>query len=167
MENRIYHPELLPRRGEWIAWGLSLVSALSLVLLRVRYSKIPFGVYIFVLFFIFAATSISLGNWMDRHTILIINQQGIAYKNGIRKTNLEWEDIKEVRVLQSRWGKRVQILGPDSHFEFRTLGKVIYQGEPKGNMGFSQGEEILQTILDQSGMQKLSQSNQSTTYTHP
>ncbi len=99
-----------------------------------------------------AGLSISLGNWMDRHTIIRIENGGITFSNGLRYVHFGWDQIKRVDVFPSNWGKKVQVLGNEAHFEFRTLGEVQAYGKTIGNVGFENGELILKHILERTNL---------------
>ncbi|MCK5313953.1 MAG: hypothetical protein KAJ53_02470 [Anaerolineales bacterium] len=151
---REFKPEQVSRRGEFIAWGCAvLVGVLWLVLIW-QGQAVTWAILLLEIFLLFAGTSISLGNWMDRKTLLRLDQKGISYKNGLRKVQMNWQDIRQVRVLPTRWGSKVQVIGEDAYFEFRTLGEVKIGGELKGRMGFEKGDEILQAIVIASDLQK-------------
>ena len=157
MHVQVHHPELIPRRGEIIAWLLFaaiLVTWLSLVMLS---RPVHWGLPVLTVFLLLASLSISLGNWSDRNTHLGLDESGIAFTNGLRKVCLKWEEVREVRVHPAVWGKKVQVFGDKSYFDYHTLGEVKYQGEVKGRTGFMQGEAILQHILENSGLQVASQ----------
>ena len=151
-ETKVYHPELIPRKGERTAWSLTILATLGLFLFRHTWGSIPFSVWFFWGFLLFSALSISLGNWMDRQTTLTISSEGVTFTNGVRHTHLSWDEIERVRVFPARWGRTVQVLGREAHFEFRTLGEVSYRGEVRGRMGFAEGEDILAKILESSGL---------------
>jgi hypothetical protein len=157
-----FHPERIPARGERVAWTLAIVTGLTWLVLRWRLPQVPLAALILFLFLLLAALSISFSNWIDRNTVLRLSDEGIAFRNGLRDVTLTWDQIREVRSLPDRWGRRVQVIGERqdtqanrrTSFEFRTLGEVTYQGEVKGRMGFTQGEEILETILSSCGLQE-------------
>lgn len=151
----IYHPELLSRRGEWIAWGSALIVLAAWLVLRLRGIDVVLAMPIVAIILVLAAASISLGNWMDRKTALKLEPDAIAYRNGLRDVRMRWDDIQEVRVLPARWGRKVQVIGDDRYFAFRTLGYVNVQGEEKGKIGFSEGEDLLKIILQRSHLEKL------------
>jgi len=140
-------PELNSRRGEGTAWALTLVVSFAMGILNWQLDNIPVAAWVFWGFLLFAALSISLGNWMDRKTIMRVDVDGIAFENGLRKVALSWPEIEKVNVLPLRWGRSVQVIGSESHFEFRTLGNVQYQGEVRGRLGFSEGQAVLDEIL--------------------
>ncbi len=152
-ENHSYQPELLPRQGEINAWGLALLASLGMTALYLR-GQIPSWAWFFIAFLYFSAASISLGNWVDRHTRLTLSAQGLFFENGLRKVSLAWTEIQQVRVLPARWGKTVQLIAPSGHCEFSTLGEVEFRGELRGRTGFSAGETILQQILAASGLNR-------------
>lgn len=141
-------PELNSRRGELIAWGSAMLVAAGWLVLAASGNRVPGSVPFLGILLLLAALSISLGNWMDRRTRLRVSADGIHFQNGLRDVHLGWDEIRQVQVYPGKWGKRVSVIGPASHFEFRTLGEVSVQGETKGRMGFGEGERILRRILE-------------------
>ena len=142
----IFTPELLPRHGEWNAWIFALAATVGLVIIQ-SWAIVPSWVWFFVGFLYFSALSISLGHWMDRHTRLTLLPEGIAYENGLRRARLEWNEIRQVRVLPARWGRKVEVIGKSAHFSFSTLGEVQFRGQLRGRTGFSQGDVILERVI--------------------
>jgi hypothetical protein len=49
----------------------------------------------------------------------------------------------------------VQVYSERSHFSFYTLGEVRIKDELKGRTGFEQGEEILQALVANCGLQRV------------
>jgi hypothetical protein len=154
-----YRPELLPRQGERNAWLFAVVASLALGLLHFQ-GVVPFFSWIFVIFLLFSALSISLGNWMDRRTVLRLASGGVSFENGLRRVELGWAEIKEVRVLPARWGEQIQVIGEQAHFSFNTLGELQFKGENRAKVGFAQGQEILSAILKASGLTKKQKNDQ-------
>lgn len=152
-ETHTYRPELLPRQGEINAWGLALFASVGMAALYLR-GQIPSWSWFFIAFLYFSAASISLGNWVDRHTCLTLSPEGVFFENGLRKVSLAWAEIRQARVLPARWGKTVQLMASSGHCEFSTLGEVEFRGELRGRTGFSQGEAILQQIVAASGLNR-------------
>jgi hypothetical protein len=144
---REFHPELLSRKGEMIAWGSALLVGLAWLVVGLKGQPVILAVPILTVLLVLSGLSISLGNWMDRHTLISIREDGITFKNGLRNGVLKWQEIRQVRVLPVHWGKKVQVFGEKVYFEFRTLGEVKVQGELKGRMGFAKGDEILRQIV--------------------
>lgn len=152
MDERELTPELLSRRGELNAWLFTFVVSLAMGVMAWKLGQIPLVAWIFWGLLLFAALSASFGNWMDRSTTIRVTDGGIAFGNGIRKVALSWQEVGRVNVIPARWGKTVQVIGENSHFEFRTLGEVQYQGEVRGRMGFADGEALLQEILQKTDL---------------
>jgi hypothetical protein len=161
--SREFHPELIPRKGERTAW---LLFAIALVFLAVSLwsaDALTWLAIVLVVLLFFSAGSISLGNWVDRKTVLNLDADGIRFQNGLRKVFMGWDEIQAVNVIESAWGQRVQVRGPATHFTFRTLGEVWMQGELKGQMGFTEGESILKEILQNSAL-KVSETTEKVRY---
>jgi len=152
MLNQDLHPELISRRGEITAWTLALVVSLTMAIMKWRLGSIPGAAWVFWGLLVFAAFSTSLGNWMDRKTVLRADGDRVSFVNGVRRVSFAWDEIQNINVIPLRWGKSVQVIGDGAHFEFRTLGEVQYQGEIRGRLGFAEGEAILRHILKETGL---------------
>ena len=148
---REFHPELLSRRGEWTAWALTLAASIGMWFLN-RSGYIPAWAWIFWAFLLFSSLSISLGNWLDRNTVIWLEADGIRFEDGLRRVRLNWQEVQKVAVLPARLGKTVQVIGERSHFEFKTLGEVQFQGQVRGRTGFLEGQAILDVILREAGL---------------
>lgn len=145
-----YHPELLSRRGEIVAWGSGLLLVATWIFLVFTSNQVHRAIPFLTIFLLMSAIGISLGNWMDRNTTIKLFTGGIHYQNGLRNVTLDWPEISQVQVFPSNWGKKVRVLGAKAHFDFRTLGEVKVAGETKGVMGFLEGERILKQIIEKS-----------------
>jgi hypothetical protein len=152
MSAKEFRPELSSRRSETTAWVLALVVAFAIAMLKWKVGEAPTIAWLFGVFLIFAAFSISLGNWMDRGTVMSLDDNGIAFENGLRQVALSWLEVKQVSVIPVRWSRSVQVIGNESHFEFRTLGQVQYRGEVQGRLGFVEGEAVLEDILKKTNL---------------
>lgn len=159
-----FRPELLPRRGEILAWLTTILWFLAWTILtlmeRAIFSFVPLMAFLFLVI----AASISLGNWVDRQTVLRLMDNGVAFKNGLRNVFLSWEQIQEIQVFGSSWGRKVRVIGEVAHFDFRTLGELTMGGEVKSRMGFAMGEEILRQILRATGLKEVEHTGNSYYY---
>jgi len=150
LQEKEYHPELLSRRGEVTAWGLTIVIIAALMIIAYLSNRLnPFLLGLAILLCL-SGLGISLGNWMDRHTIIRVRPIGIEYQNGLRHAQFTWDQIHRVEVYAHQWGDKVRVLSDNSGFYFRKLGEVKVGGEAKGVMGFANGDQILDTILEKS-----------------
>lgn len=147
-----YRPETLSRRGEYFAWGLALFLISVWLLLHLTDISIFGGLPFLAVLLVLSGMAISLGNWMDRRTILRLETGGVWFDNGLRRIFLKWDEIQQVQVFPSAWGSKVRVIGESGHFDFRTLGEVKLQGEVKGRLGFEKGDEILEHILTKANL---------------
>jgi hypothetical protein len=157
-ETHEFRPELMSRRGEGTAWALALTASLGMWFLN-RSGYIPVWAWIFWAFLLFSGISISLGNWLDRNTVIQLGTDGIRFENGLRRVRLRWSEVQKVAVLPARWGRAVQVIGERAHFGFKTLGKVQFQGEERGRTGFTEGQKILDVILRETSFVLVEESN--------
>jgi hypothetical protein len=150
-----YRPALLSRRGEFVAWGVALIAVAAWLVLRLTNTPVFGGLIFLIILMVLAGMAISLGNWMDRHTILRLEPDGVLFDNGLRQVMLHWSEIRQIQVYPSAWGNKVRVIGEKAYFDFRTLGEVIYQGEVKGRLGFEKGEQILDYILENARLKQV------------
>ena len=152
---REYHPELISRRGEMTAWLLGIIALAAWIFLLVGDYPVFFGLPVVAVVLLLAAFSISLGNWMDRQSVIRITSDRILFRNGVRHTELEWDQVEQVKRYKHRWGDKVHVIGEQSHFSFRTFGEVKVGGEVKGRMGFKDGDEILGILLESAELREI------------
>lgn len=151
---REFRPEQIPARGERIAWGLAMLLLAGMGVFLALGIHVPITYWLLLTFFAFAALSISLGNWVDRHTSLVLTAEGVRFQNGLRRVFLSWPEIREVRIAETTLGRRVQVRSARDGFVFRTLGEVWSQGKLQGRTGFAEGEAIVDEIVRRAGLQK-------------
>ncbi len=159
-----FRPELLPRRGEVLAWLTTILWFLAWTILSLMGREIFRFVPVMAFLFLGIAASISLGNWVDRQTVLCLMENGVTFKNGLRTVYLTWDEINQIQVFGSSWGRKVRVIGELAHFDFRTLGELTMGGEVKGRMGFTMGEEILRQILQNTGLKEVEHTGNSYYY---
>src|SRR3989304_2748069 len=134
-----FRPELISRRGELIAWGSALLVCGAWFVLGKSAGHASLLVPLLAIPLLIAAFSISLGNWMDRHTVLRLDAEGVRFSNGLRHVRLKWDQIQQVRGLPAPWGKKGQGFGGQVYFGFFTLGRVKAQGGGLGRPGSAEG----------------------------
>jgi hypothetical protein len=103
-------------------------------------------------FFTISAVLISFGNWMERHTSLMLSDTGIEFLNGVRRIQIGWKEITEVRIHPSGKGSKVVVYGEQGYISFQTLVEVASDGIVKERFGFEKGEEILEMILHRANL---------------
>ncbi|MEW6716179.1 MAG: hypothetical protein AB1345_01560 [Chloroflexota bacterium] len=150
-----FRPEQIARRGEWTAWVFALIVGITWAMMHYIFYPLPWFSILIVFFFWFAAMSISLGNWMDRKTVLRVEENGVSFRNGLRNVCFHWDEITQVVVTPARWGAKIQVMGKGGYFAFRTLAEVKVREEVKDRFGFVQGEAILSHILKRCGLREM------------
>jgi hypothetical protein len=164
---REFHPEKISRQSEVTLWSLAVISLAAFILLRTQSMEVsPWYIVLIVLMLLLAAGT-TLSNWMNRRTALILKPGGLEYRNGLRELSLGWEEISEVQVFPTRWGKQAHVVGQHAHFSFRTKSELIRKGEIRSTMGFAHGEHIIEQILKHSGLQELKRTQSGQYYARP
>ncbi len=148
---QVFRPEVLSRRNEIIAWGVFVVAALGVAIFR-NYDALPFWVYLGLGLLFLLAAGLSLGNWMDRRTVLQFTREGLEFRNGLRNIKMGWREIEALQVLPSSMGKGVRVTAGRGHFSFTVSGGVRFRGKTQGRFGFAGGDEIIKEIVRRSGL---------------
>jgi hypothetical protein len=164
---KIFRPTPGSRQGERNAWILAGFAIIIELVLFWRSGSIPGWMTLLSIFLLLSAILISVSNWMDRKTTLVLDLKGVAFRNGLRNVQLNWDRIERVHVLSDRWGQRVLVSSPDANFNFRTLSEVKLRGKVGGQMGFPEGEAILEEILQSSGLNLTKDNDQGQYYARP
>jgi hypothetical protein len=172
---RQFRPEMISRQGERNAWGLAIVTMVAWLVFRIRIPALGSMALIFGVLLTLSAAMISLSNWVDRQTRLTLNAEGVAFRNGLRNVSLKWDQIEKVQVVTDRFGERVHVFGTtdssstliSTRFNFRTLSPIKMKGQTRGNMGFSDGEEILHQILKSAGLSEIQDNEDGHYYARP
>ncbi len=148
-----FRPRILPRTGEAIAWGLTALLLAVRWLLLQRYGLIANSLEWMFLLMLAVSLLISFSNWMERRTRLVLDEEGITFRNGLRNVTLRWPEIRRIRVLPASLGdgKTVMVMGEKTYFRFDTLGRA--RGREVW-LGFPEGEEILSTLVERCGFSR-------------
>lgn len=151
-----FRPKNLPRRGEMIAWSMTLLLAAFWAWLSWRGFRVlpvvPGSTWLLGV----VAVLISFSNWVERSTRLVLDEEGIFFSNGLRRVRLTWDEIEKIRLHRATLGngQTVEVLGQRGHFHFDTLGTAAAAGRPAVEIGFVEGEEILNTLISRCGFRR-------------
>ncbi len=162
-----FRPEQMSRRGEGILWALALVSLAAPITLWAQGRPVSAWSLAFVGLMLLSAGSISLGNWVDRNTVITLEPDGLAFRNGLRTVRLAWEQVQSMQVNPSRWGDQAMVVGPEGQFSFRMMSEISRKGEVRNRMGFAQGGFIIEQIVKQGGLVKIDQPEGGRYYARP
>ena len=146
-------PEILSRQGEFIAWGSTLLAVSAWAYLAYLGEHVHPIFILLGAFILLSALALSLGNWVDRHTVLYISEDRIKFQNGLRRAEFRWDEITQVRVYPSRMGKKVYVQAGRVHFNFRTHAEIKSRGKVKGAIGFVEGDRILVHIIKEAELE--------------
>ncbi|MEN8241285.1 MAG: hypothetical protein ABFS17_05150 [Chloroflexota bacterium] len=146
-----YKPLLVPRRSEFTAWGLTLILTLVLILSSLE-GRGKVGGVLLLVFLVLSSATMSIGNWIDRKTYLRIGEQAVSYFNGAREVSLPWKDISRVEIFPGKFGDKIIVSSAEKSFRFQALGKISMSEKVTGQVGFEQGTQILETILEKTGL---------------
>ncbi len=172
---REFRPEMPSRRSEWVNWLLAGLALAAWLILRTQTDRVAGWHFLFVAAILLVAASTSLSNWMERSTLLTIKPEGVGFKNGLRDVSLAWDDLQEMRIVSTRFGKQVFVAGyivetapsRNSNFTFRTLAVNERKGQIRTKMGFAAGDFIIEQILQHSGLQPAEKTEVSRDYARP
>lgn len=147
-----YRPLLLTRRSELVSWIITGITLFGWLYFRQNIPALTNLMLVFFALALFTALGSSYGNWMDRSTVLRVSPDGLAYRNGLQNIQMPWQDIQEMHLLESRLGRKVHLIGSRRQFSFRMMSELQAFGRQREQTGFAKGEEIVDAILQFSGL---------------
>jgi hypothetical protein len=136
----------------------------ALVYVQIAHGLTVSWMWIFAAVMLFMSLSISLGNWMDRRTILTLEAGGVLFTNGLRAVNIPWGDLQMITVRPTRWGKTAHVLGRNVHFNFSMFNKMEFQGRTQPAAGFVDGQNILDAMIRSAALTRSSVEDQVYSY---
>lgn len=142
------------RKGELTAWLLTILTVAALVVMRSSGWDTPWMGVVFAAFFVLASVLTSFGNWVERRTEIRLDDEGVSFGNGLREERLPWEEVRQVRVTAGKMGQRVEVIGENGYFSFKTLGELTWKGQVRERVGFEAGTAILETIVAAAGLKE-------------
>lgn len=148
---QIFKPLLNSRRAEAFAW-VFFVAILVVMILVPSAGFAKLGGYFLGVFFFLSAVMMSMANWQNRRTKMALSETGILFENGLQTVQMPWEKIDRVEVFSGRVNDKIVVKSQDTQFAFDMYNEVIVNGKSTGKVGFEQGEQILETILNQANM---------------
>lgn len=146
MEKQTYKPEISTRNSEYVAWGLAVASIFAVIVLN-NQGNVPTWAWFLTGLFIFSGIVISFGNWVDRMTMIEMDEETIHFVNGLRNVTMKWDEILYLWEGKGRIGYMVQVLAADRHFSFNLPSEMSFQGRGKSKVGFKEGETIRDEIM--------------------
>ncbi|MDH5506677.1 MAG: hypothetical protein OEZ02_05615 [Anaerolineae bacterium] len=158
VERSEYRPEIGSRQSEITAWVLTgMTMVVALVLGQGDAGLSPLLTWLLV-FFSISAVLISFGNWVDRNTLLVMDDQGVHFCNGLRNVKIEWDKISQVTEFPGRETSKVHVWSSNARFTFR---KPVNRSGNLGNIniGFKDGQKIMEIIILKAGLVEKSQSS--------
>jgi hypothetical protein len=164
-KTKLYQPDVLSRRNEFVAWGSFALAGLGVLFFQ-NYADAALPQWVLTgvgVLFVLAA-GLSLGNWMDRRTSLQISAEGLEFRNGLRHIVMVWREVEALQIKPSRVGNAVRVTGRKGRFSFTVSGGVKILGKTQAKFGFSNGDEIIKEIVRRSGLSLVSHTAASTYY---
>jgi hypothetical protein len=140
-----------PRKSEVMAWGFAILLIMMLIFIPSS-GVIRIGAIIFAVFFLISGLFMSIGNWMGRVAELRLSEEGIGYFNGLQEVHFGWGDVERVEVYAGRFNDKISLVSAENRMSFDLSIDKVDNGKPSGQIGFQDGELILETILIKSGL---------------
>jgi hypothetical protein len=162
-----YRPAGGGRRGEIVAWVCSLLMVGLVALLMSRQGKVSALVMVLLVFFSGAAALVSFGNWMERHTQIVLDAAGVKYSSPLRRTAMAWGTVESLWLLPLGRGWRTVVRSRDGLFHFRTPPPV--SSIPSGGLtiGFPRGERLTGLIRSLGRLTDLNRNGEAWVCTRP
>lgn len=145
--DRVYKPVQNSRKPEIYAW-LLFVAITTLLVAIPNSGFLRIAGILLMIFFLFSAIAMSIGNWMNRNTKLKLTQQGVVFENALQTVDMGYKNISRVEVHSRRVNDKIIVVGDNERsFGFDLYNEIFLNNKSGGAVGFRDGELILETIL--------------------
>lgn len=148
----VHRPAQSSRRGELIAWLCTAGAGAGTYLLSLQAGRVPAVGVGLTAFFLLAGGMISFGQWVDRGTTLVLDNQAVAYRSPLRRVELRWIEVQQLWAVEVGSGWRVGVGGETEGFAFRTQATVGLSSMGSMAVGFAKGEQLAATIRNRAGL---------------
>jgi hypothetical protein len=138
----IYRPFTPNRRGERVAWACTGFLGVTVVVIIWRGATVSIFALMLLFFFLLASLLISYGNWMDTRLAILTTSQHVYYRSPLRKVELVWDAIVEMRVVKAGRGWRVAVIGHEGYFTFRMGCELRGRSGQRLRIGIDGGERL-------------------------
>lgn len=147
LTERSFRPYPPDRKGEILAWVITLGAVLIGVLMRSRTGEWPAVTIGLALFTGLAAASITFGNWVDRATRIWVTQEEVQYRNGLRTLTIRWEDVRGLSAYPLARGWRIEVENPAGRLSFRTPAELKFASLEGMWIGIQDGHELVRVLI--------------------
>jgi hypothetical protein len=140
------------RRGEAIAWLCAFGVAIAIGVISVREGPISSLSIFLLVFFLAAGSLISLGNWMDTNTSIVLSRDGVEYRNPLRRAYMDWGSVKSLEAMPLRAGWRMVVEADQTRFSFSTALKLRVGSRTSILGGYPNGDRLAALIRGMAGL---------------
>jgi hypothetical protein len=141
-DEAVFRPAPVDRRGEGVAWLLSLALAGGLFLLRRLSGGVPWLGLVFLALLVALAALVSIGNWLEARTSIRIDGDGIEERTPLRSVRLAWGEVAELWAWPASLGWRILVRGAGGQILFRTGERMSSPRGAELRLGFPEGERM-------------------------
>lgn len=147
-----FAPAMPNRRGEAIAWLCAAGVGIAIAVIKLRGGTVTSVSIFLIVFFVGAGSLISLGNWMDANTTVLVSRNGLTYRNPLRTTELAWGSLESLEATSNRGGWRIVVEAQATRFAFSTSLKVRFGSRTVMLGGFPDGDRLAALIRGMAGL---------------
>lgn len=148
------------RQSELLAWLSAMGAFLGTAFLYWRSGELSGLAVGASLLFLFLAAVVSFGNWVERGTVLLVSEEGVAFRSPLRQAEFEWGQIMEMRLRRSNRAWRVAVEGDYRSFHFQSQGSLEFGGFDEMAVGMPAGAAIAALIRQQAHLNEVTQQGQ-------
>jgi hypothetical protein len=149
-ETRDYRPN--PRgmaRSAWLALALAAGIGGAAWFAYTQTSQFPCLSGVLFAFFFLSGIFILLGYWLERNTKISLNSEQLSYNSPIRKVQIAWEEVDELRAMETGKTWRIMVTGKNGYFTTRIIPSSDGQRNRSPILGLPKGDEMVRYICGQ------------------
>jgi hypothetical protein len=154
IEEEIFEPTAIPRKGGIIAWVASLLIGIVVIIRITESRQFPCLTFVLFLFFLFAAILITFSYWVDSKTLIRVAPSQLSYQSPFRRFLKNWDQISEINAHKGGHFWRIVVSGKQLFFTFSVGEERDSKTQPERVLALPHGDRLARIIC---GMANLSQ----------
>jgi nicotinamide riboside transporter PnuC len=146
MREETFRPAPISRKGEIIAWLLTLLIGLVSIIVKMQSGHFPCLTILLLVFFLIAAILISFSHWADSKTLIRVTPPQLSYQSPFRKIQQDWDQVLEINAQKTGRFWRIVVNLEQSFFSFKVNAASELKTQPEQVLALPQGDRLVRII---------------------
>jgi uncharacterized membrane-anchored protein len=143
-----------------MAWALAAVATSVGVSLVSLNRQLPLVFWLSFVLLLVVAIAITFSHWLERRTMIILEDESVIFQSPLRSVMLPWEQIEKLACIKIQRGWRFMVSGKQAAFRFQSMITLRSGFGREVRSGYDRGLEIARFIQHSAKLDQVSQQDQ-------